>query len=110
MSTTSFAERARQYLAEGCDKKIPDGEISELSEISRVANEMSSSPAPSGVWWADPTTRPLPADADEWDKGMRESFSPIVHLPLRGCLGPTVCSRVGPCVRHATGRPCEVTS
>jgi hypothetical protein len=43
-----------------------------------------------------------------WDAALARSYAPVLRLPPAGCLGPRVCSVVGPCDRHAAGRPCLV--
>lgn len=49
---------------------------------------------PAADWWAD-----SPA-----------AVAPIVWTPPRECCGPVACSRIGPCDRHAAGRPCRIES
>ncbi len=53
---------------------------------------------------------PLQADADAFDRNVRASYAPVLHLPPPGCLGPRVCARIGPCERHAASASCEVAS
>ncbi len=43
-----------------------------------------------------------------WNDTVPEGSAPVLHLPPRGCLGPRVCARLGPCDRHAAGTPCRV--
>ena len=99
MTATSYAERARRFRAERARAEDPGREESDKSE-ERGADGNG------GVWWDDPILAP-PSD-DGWLREVRASYAPILHLPPRGCLGPSVCSRVGPCDRHAAGRPCDV--
>ncbi len=50
----------------------------------------------------------LAAPADGWtDDAIFTSAAPIRRLP-RECIGPRVCSRLGPCERHVAGNPCQV--
>ena len=83
MTATSYAERARRFLAERARAADSGREESEQSEESRVE-----------PWWDDV----VPAGS-----------APILHLPPRGCIAPIACSRLGPCERQAAGRPCLVT-
>lgn len=53
---------------------------------------------------------PLQADADAFDRDVRASYAPILHLPPAGCVGRHACSLLGPCERHATGASCLVTT
>ena len=59
------------------------------------------------VWWRDPAVAPPRPGADGWDRQTRASFSPILWLPPRRCLGPRLCSRLGPCERSRGGLPCR---
>ena len=90
----------------------PEGVLSsdELDRLRALKADLLAALADSGVAWDDPTSRPLPPDADDWDRGMRASYGAILHLPPRGCIAPIACSRLGPCERHAGGRSCEVAS
>ena len=97
----SYAARARRFVA---DRSAPSAVASSGCEISERSEESGDAPDPSLVWWADPTRSPLPPDVDDWDRALRDAYSPIVHLPPRGCLAPRVCSRLGPCGRGRTGR------
>ena len=45
---------------------------------------------------------------DEWEREMRASFAPILHLPPKSCIAPSACSRLGPCDRHTDGQPCQI--
>jgi len=47
-------------------------------------------------------------DAVWWDDRVPAGSAPVLHLPPRGCIGPRACARLGPCVRHGRGEPCEV--
>ena len=88
----SYAERARRFLAEGHSSTATIESADERNAVNeqRVdAVEME----PHSIWWSDR----VPA-----------ASSAIRYLPPRGCLGPQVCSRIGPCERHRAGTPCEI--
>ena len=113
----SLADASRE-ISEECEKRSRLGawrfgsgcpiDGDSPREISEISEEMSASMA--GAAWNDPKSRPLPPDSDAWDRGARTSYGAILHLPPRGCIGPIVCSRLGPCQRHAAGQGCEVAS
>ncbi len=44
-----------------------------------------------------------------WFAEMRRAMAPGVHEPPPGCSVKLTCSRLGPCERHATSRPCLVS-
>ncbi len=54
------------------------------------------------------TKKPASTSDDPWLAQVRGAFAPVLYLPPRGCLGRSVCSRLGPCDRHAAGQPCDV--
>ena len=81
----SYAERAARFLAHrrgGVATTEPEREESERSEERA---------GPAGVWW---------------DDRMPAGSAPILCLPPAGCIAPRACARLGPCERHAAGRPC----
>lgn len=105
----SYAERARRFLAERADQTANPITLDEINEINEINEKREERSAVAMIDRVEPTTRPLPPNADDWDQGMRAAFTPILHIPPPGCLGPRVCCRIGPCERHAAGRPCLVT-
>ena len=90
----SYAERARRFLAEGHAASLMIESADERNEGNE--QRLDAVPMePHAIWWTDR----VPAGS-----------SPILYLPPRGCLGPRVCSRIGPCERHLAGNPCEITT
>ena len=149
MTTTSYAERARRFLAERAAIPNTERERSEGSEESRGPAallshlSLSSRPEPDGGVSATVATGGERSEESEespvlgalvrTDRAVREKSegceeraatarsesaavwwddrgaeAPVRHAPPRGCLGPRVCARLGPCDRHAAGRPCLV--
>lgn len=100
----SYAAQARRILETRPSAPITEALPYEINE----RNEKRSGTADPAVWWADPILAPLPADADDRDRAIRADFAPILSTPPTSCIGPTVCSRVGVCDRHAAGRTCRV--
>ena len=112
----NYAERARRFLAtlphpaEGADRcrekrsalsgaeaPTPAGGTDtgrEKSEQSEESPGRGAPPDPAAIWWKD-----SPA-----------ATAPISWIPPRECVGPVACARLGPCVRHAAGRPCRVAA
>lgn len=90
----SYAERARRFLAEGHTATATIAPENERNE-GNVQTFGADSTKPIPIWWTDR----VPAGS-----------SAIRYLPPRRCLGPRVCSRIGPCERHLAGSPCEVAT
>ncbi len=90
----SYAERARRFLAEGYTATATIASADEINAVNEQrVDAVEMEPIP--IWWIDR----VPAGS-----------SPILYLPPQGCLGPRVCSRIGPCERHLAGNPCEITT
>jgi hypothetical protein len=88
----SYAQRARRFLTEGSSSSATIESADERNEGNEeTLDAVKAEPIP--VWWNDR----VPAGS-----------SAIRYLPPRGCRGPQVCSRIGPCDRHRAGAPCEV--
>ena len=89
----SYADLARRFLAarqeETNAERSPD-EINEGNEERAGLRAPAEAPT---VWWRDPP-----------------GLAPILVMPPRPCIAPIACSRLGPCDRHAAGRPCLVAA
>jgi hypothetical protein len=83
----SYAARAVRFLSDRLPDEMSSTTHCDISEISEKS-PLQQSPA---VWW---------------DDRVPEGSVPILHLPPRNCHAPRVCSRLGPCERHAGGAPC----
>ncbi len=119
----SYAARATRFLVERRGLGGDPEYRREISEESEVTPDLSShlsliSQRPDGdrvgscpehsSEISEISEESLPLADNAWLDGVRTAFAPILHLPPAGCLGPRVCSRIGPCDRHAAGRPCRV--
>ncbi len=86
----TYADHARRFL----ETRPPAVEMPAVAnEINEENEQRGSLDDPDiAVWWKD-----SPA-----------ASAPIAWSPPPACCGPIACSRLGPCERHAAGRPCRL--
>lgn len=123
MTTASYADRARRFLAEQSrvtegggdesdrsDESPPDRALSSLSSLSSPPQSGNPSPTPFGVEGDEREDRDqggdAPTEAVWWDDGMPAGSASIFCLPPPPCIAPRACARLGPCARHVAGASC----
>ncbi len=125
MTTTSYAERARRFLAEragvtdgGCersdqsDESLPRPHLSSLSSLlsQPESDEGTLTELKTGCEESDESEQgsDAPIEGVWWDDRVPTGSAPILCLPPRTCIAPRACARLGPCERHEAGAPCLV--
>ncbi len=125
MTVPSYAERARQFLAErsretdgGCEQSdeshqsLPRLDLSSLCSLLSQPESGSTAPTPHAMGREESDESDQKGDAPTegvwWDDRLPTGSAPILCLPPRTCFAPRACARLGPCVRHAVGVPCLV--
>ncbi len=125
MTTTSYAERARRFLAEragvtdgGCerseesDESLPRPDLLSLSSLlsQPESGATSLTDSKTGREESDKSDQRGDAPTEDvwWDDRVPMGSAPILCLLPRSCIAPRACARLGPCERHAAGNPCLV--
>jgi len=120
MTTTSYADRARRFLAEQSaatdgggdesdqsDESPPDRDLSSLTSLSSPPEAGTPSPTGSGVEGEESDqSGETPTEAVWWDDRVPVGSAPILCLPPPPCIAPRACARLGPCARHVAGASC----
>ena len=103
----SYADRAKRFLADRQRSASSPRPGHEINEGNEERPSPAGAPAAAAGLGASPGGNGVAPEAVWWDDRGATGATPVLHLPPRGCIGPRACSRLGPCVRHVAGAPCE---
>ena len=98
---------ARNPTDEKANKLLVD-RVNDDTETFPATEDQTDPVSEEPDFLADPTLIRTADEAEQWDVAMRNAFAPVAHTPPTDCLGSSVCSRLGPCERHVSGRSCRI--